>query len=226
MKKIHFKFLTILFAIAVVFSGCKKDFELSKATFWPDIKINGDAYVVVPVGTTYADAAATVTVNGAPIDYTTESDVDAETTGAYTVVYSAINEDGISASQTRTVIVVDPAAADDDLSGSYQRNTNTPVSVWSKDPDRPYAYIANNPGGVGANPPFNVTFSAFNVEPGIVVVPLQSVGALAPFYCTSGGVGGDPKIPFVVGASVGSVAYSWYVNGSNFGPAARTFKKI
>lgn len=225
MKTNKIKFLIFFIAALSVFtSGCQGDFVDSKPTFWPDIQINGDETVIVEFGDTYTDAGATVTVNGSPIPYETESDVDDTELGAYTVVYSAINEDGIEASKTRTVIVADVAANADDLSGTYQRSSNTPVTVWTKVAD--FTYIANNPGGVGNNPPFNVEFVVYSVAPGIVVVPLQQQGGLAPFYATTGSVGGSTLIPFNTAAAVGEVAYEWYLNGPNFGPAIRTFKKL
>jgi hypothetical protein len=224
MKTSKIKFLIFFVAALSVLTGCQQDFVNSKATFWPDIKINGDEIVIVTFGDTYTDAGATVTVNGAPVPYETVSDVDDSELGAYTVVYSAANEDGITASATRTVIVADPSALANDLTGTYQRSSNTPVSVWTKVAD--YTYVANNPGGVNNNPPFNVEFTIYNVADGVVVVPLQQVGGLAPFYGTSGSVGGSPLIPFNTAAAVGDVAYSWYLNGPNFGPSVRTFKKL
>lgn len=226
MKNIRINSIFAVLALTLLFSGCAKDKnEPSKPTFWPVIEILGDEFVVVKNGETYTDAGATAKVNGVDVPFTTVSDVDDTEYGAYTVTYSAQNEDGVSASQTRTVIVVDTTAADDDLSGSYQRDAGLPMSVWSKDAVRPFTYNSNNPGGVGSNPPFDVPFVAYNVAPGIFVMPLQQAGALSPFYATSGSVGGDPQIPFNVNANVGDVAYSYYMNGPNFGAAARTFVK-
>lgn len=227
MKIKSLNILAVFLILSSILSvSCEKDENVkSKPTFWPNIVVNGDEFVIVPVGTTYEDASATVTVNGAPIAFETVSDVDDSEVGAYTVTYSAENEDGVAASATRTVIVVDEAALDDDLTGTYQRGTGTPASVWAKDPDKLYTYNSNNPGGVPANPPFNVPFTIYNVAPGIVVVPLQQSGALAPFFATSGSVGGSPLIPFNVNAAVGQTAYAWYMNGPNFGAVLRTFVK-
>ena len=226
MKTINMsKSLLVLIVTVIAFSGCKKDLQFSKATYWPLIKVIGPDYVVVPVGTGYTDSSADVSVNSKPISFTTTSTVDTATTGVYTVVYSAVNEDGISASQTRTVVVVNTAAAADDLTGTYQRtNGANPKTNWAKDPDRPYAYLANNPGGVNNDPAFDATFSVYNVEPGVVVVPLQTVGSLAPFFC-SASLGGSTKISFNVSAAVGDVAYAWVLNGANFGTVLRTFIK-
>lgn len=231
MKTHKIKFLTLFIAAMSFFAtGCQEEFVDSKPTFWPDIQINGDEYVVVEVGDTYTDAGATVTVNGSPIPYESESDVDVNEIGAYTVTYTAVNEDGIAASKVRTVVVVEPDAADDDLTGSYTRVGQIGVVCnWAKHPTRAYCYIANNPGGV---PPSNASYAAFNVQyfvynvaPGIIVVPLQQVGALAPFFC-SASLGGSLQIAFNVSAAPGDVAYAWVVNGANFGTGLRTFRKL
>ena len=230
MKINSLKFLISFLTVVLLSSGCdKEDKVASKVTFWPNIEINGDEFVVVELGDAYEDASATVTVNGAEIPFETESDVDDSEVGAYTVSYTAVNEDGISASKVRTVIVVDPAAADDDLTGSFTRVGQAGTVInWAKHPTKPFTYIANNVGGV---PPsnasyavFNAQFLAYNVAPGIVVVPLQQVGGLAPFYCTDGG--GSLQIPFNVAALPGETGYIWAVIGANFGTAPRTFRKL
>jgi Domain of unknown function (DUF5011) len=231
MKINNLKFLMSFLTVILLSSGCDKEEKVaSKITFWPNIVINGSDFVVVKVGDTYTDQSATVTVNNAPIPFETESDVDASEVGAYTVTYSAINEDGISASKVRTVIVVDPAAAADDLTGSFTRVGQAGTVInWAKHPTKPYTYIVNNVGGV---PPsnasyavFNVQFLAYNVAPGIVVVPLQQVGGLAPFFC-SATLGGSLQIPFNVAALPGETGYVWVVNGANFGTGLRTFRKL
>lgn len=226
MKIKSLNILAVFLILSSILSvSCEKDENVkSKPTFWPNIIVNGDEFVIVPVGTTYEDASATVTVNGAPIPFETESDVDDSEVGAYTVTYTAENEDGISASATRTVIVVDEDALDDDLTGTYQRSTNVPRSVWAKDPDKLYTYTSNNPGGVNNNPPFNIPFTIYNVAPGIVCVPTQSFGSIAPFYCTTS-AGGSKNIPFNTSAAVGQTAYAWFLNGPNFSAVVRTFVK-
>lgn len=228
MKKNLKLIITAIFAILFTATSCKKSEVVSKATFWPSIVINDGDLTVVPVGTTYNDAGATVTVNGADIPFETESDVDATEVGAYTVTYTAVNEDGISASQTRTVIVVDADALHDDLTGSYTRS-GVPGTVinWAKDGD--YTYIANNIGGVTPSntsyAAFNVNFIAYNVAPGIVVVPRQDLGAIG-ICSVAASLGGPQQVAFNVGATSGQVAYAWVALGPNFGTGLRTFKKI
>jgi hypothetical protein len=232
MKKIHFKILTILFAISVVLSGCKKDFELSKATFWPDIKINGDVFKIIYINDTYTDENATVTVNGSPIDFTTDNTVDPTVPGYYTVTYTASNEDGISASQSREVLVVDTVGGlrEANLSGSFTRNGVAGTVInWEKDENKPFTYIANNIGGVSPTnrdyTKFNVDFVVYNVAPGIVVVPEQNLGAIG--VCSAlESLGGSKQIPFNTTASSGDVVYAWVAIGPNFGTGLRTFIKL
>ena len=175
MKINSLKFLISFLAVILLSSGCdKEDKVASKVTFWPNIEINGDEFVVVELGDAYEDASATVTVNGAGIPFETVSDVDDSEVGAYTVSYTAVNEDGISASKVRTVIVVDPAAADDDLTGSFTRVGQAGTVInWAKHPTKPFTYIANNVGGV---PPSNASYAVFNAQfLAYNVAPVQTV---------------------------------------------------
>jgi hypothetical protein len=230
MKNKYFKLTTLILLAFTALIGCKKDFEASKPTYWPVIEINGPSFVAVPFGDTYTDAGATVTVNGATIDYTTDNQVDDSQLGVYTVEYSAVNEDGIAATATRTVAVVDTSVADDDISASYTRVGQAGTVInWVKHPTQPYTYICNNVGGV---PPSNANYAAFNVQylayyvgPGQFCVPLQSVGSLAPFYCTAS-LGGSTVININPYVAAGSTAYAYVVNGANFGTGLRTFKKL
>ncbi len=229
MKTKYFKQTALIFFASLLLFGCKKEYVDSKPTFWPVIKINGDEVTVINQGDTYTEQGATVTENGAPIDYLTEGTVDNTEYGAYLVSYSAVNVDGIAATKTRIVLVVDPAALNDDISGDYYRSTTACVSTWAKAPQSsPYTYTLNNPGGVGAagvpNAAFNVIATAYYVAPGVVVLPLQQAGGLSPFFASTS-IGGSLQIPFNPAAASGSTAYVWAMNGPNFGPSARTFKK-
>lgn len=229
MKMNNIKLLIASLALLVM-AGCTQTSELSKPTFWPVIEINGPEYMVLDLGDSYTEQGATVTENGSPIPYTTTGAVNDAEPGVYYVTYSGTNVDGISASKTRIVVVADPAAAADNLNGSFNRTGQAgQVSTWTKDPSKAYAYVVNNVGGV---PPsnasyvyFNANFYAYNVAPGIVVVPEQQVSILAPFYCTVS-LGGSRLIPFNVNANPGDIGYAWVVNGANFGTVLRTFRKL
>lgn len=227
MRVINIKSIFAVLILTLLVSGCAKNYnEPSKISYWPELEVNGDELVILEQGVdTYTELGATATVKGEAIPYKTEGTVDDSELGIYTVTYSAANEDGVSASKTRTVLVVDPDALNDNLEGTYQRGTFEPMSVWVRDADNPYMYHANNPGGVGGNPPFDVPFIIYNVAPGLVVVPLQESPPLAPFSAQADFPGGENLIPFNTAAAVGEVAYAWYMNGPNFGPAVRTFVK-
>ena len=111
-NNIKSRFLILVATTTMILTGCKKDLQPSKVTFWPVIELKGTPTVVITVGDTYTDAGAVVTVNGTPIDFETVSTVDNTTEGVYSVSYSAVNEDGISASQERVVVVVPADAID------------------------------------------------------------------------------------------------------------------
>ena len=138
MKNNIFKiiFIFIVVSTTVFTMSCKKDLQESKPTFWPDIKINGSDFVVLNLGDPYTDLGATVTVNGSAIAYDAVSDVDSSILGAYTVVYSAENTDGISASKTRTVIVVD-------TTGGLNSDNLSDEKLLSKEKDKqkPQEYL-------------------------------------------------------------------------------------
>lgn len=225
MKTFKNIFLASLFIICILFTSCdKNDNELSKATYLPEINLVGDEMIFIELGDSYTEQGAVATIEGESVEYNTISDVDDTESGIYTITYSVKNEDGFAVSTSRTVIVYNIDVLNEDLSGTYQRDGNTPASVWVRDVDQPYKYLVNNPGGVGANPPFDVSFYVYSVDVGTVVVPLQQSGQLAPFYCTT--PDGNKKIPFNTSAAVGEVAYAWLVNGANFSATTRTFKKV
>lgn len=223
----NFKSLSMLLVtVGAAFTiSCNKDKEtegIGRITYYPIVEILGDRTIVADAGEgAFEDPGVKITLNEVEVDPTIDGEVDLSTPGIYTITYSAENEDGFSASDTRTVVVVDPAARLDDLTGSYARGAA--VSNWAKVQD--CVYTANNPGGVAANPPFDVKFSVYNIEPGIVQVPLQQSGALSPFYAVASLATGEPSIPFKVSALPGEVAYTWFMVGPNFGAAARIFVK-
>lgn len=140
MKTTNIRLLFL--ALLVVFStiSCKKDFEPSRITFLPDIKIIGAENFVIVSGDDFTDPGATATVNGTPIDYTVSGEVDNNTPGLYILSYEAVNSDGFKASATRNVFVlpeaVTPGAAD--LSGNYKRSTNGRDSKVTKVADGVY----------------------------------------------------------------------------------------
>lgn len=97
-----------LTCIAVLFlSSCDVETtgDVSRVTIFPELTINGDATMLSEVGEAFADPGANATISGSPIEFQTTSDLDTNTPGFYTVVYSVENSDGFEASAQRTVIV-------------------------------------------------------------------------------------------------------------------------
>ena len=73
----------------------------------PVISITGSNPTVIIQGTAYVDAGATATdnVDGTVLAYTISNNVNVNVPGTYSVVYSAADSSGNSATATRTVIV-------------------------------------------------------------------------------------------------------------------------
>ena len=100
----------------------KDELTDSRLTYYVKLDMQGDAFVQVPIGSTYTDAGCTATMNGEDATsriITTGLDaIDTNTAGLYTVTYSAVNNDGFPASVTRTVAVCDPTITTD-ISGTW-----------------------------------------------------------------------------------------------------------
>ena len=132
--------------------------------------------------------------------------------GVYTVVYSAVNDDGFTASARRTVVVysTDATAAANDLSGNYARTTNASVAVWTK--IAPGVYTVFNPGGA---PGTNLTVVAINPTGFTIDIPQQqsSDGSV-----TSSS--GESYTPTPAPAK-----YTMVIVNPGYGTAARTFVK-
>lgn len=88
--------------------------EGQKVTYYPVIELQGDNPYIASVGGSYVDPGYTATLNGEDVTgtVTIESDVDMNEMGLYTVTYTAVNEDGFSASESRQVIVANPGHID------------------------------------------------------------------------------------------------------------------
>jgi Domain of unknown function (DUF5011) len=154
--KIKFSsFIVVLIAMGI-FSCNKYDFNYpegkvgtSTLVSFPVIALNGDEFEAVNQGGTYTDEGATASVAGATVDYTTNMTIDPNSPGVYTIVYTAANPQGFTASTYRTVAVIPTSAIDDpvvsaaDYSGTYYRN-GVPV-VWTK--IGVGTYTVDNPGG-------------------------------------------------------------------------------
>lgn len=121
MKKLIY---SLLLVVAAMFTSCHEvtTEDTSFITYYVTFDLDGGSTYLHPVGSEFVDPGFTamegsedVTAN-VSVDY---SAVDGYTMGLYTLIYSAVNADGFSASTTRTVIVYDENYAGPDLAGSY-----------------------------------------------------------------------------------------------------------
>ena len=124
MKKI-FLYSLMLGMSVVSLTSCtddKDDLTDSRLTYYVNLEMQGDAFVTVPIGTSYSDDGCTATMNGE--DATSRivtsglDEIDINKAGLYKVTYSAVNDDGFPASVSRTVAVCDPTITTD-LSGVW-----------------------------------------------------------------------------------------------------------
>ena len=100
----------------------------SRLTYYVNLEMQGDAFVQVPIGTSYTDAGCKATMNGQ--DATSRivtsglNAIDVNTAGLYTVTYSAVNDDGFPASVSRTVAVCDPSITTN-IAGTWTTQSGT-----------------------------------------------------------------------------------------------------
>ena len=97
-------------SFALTSCGDKDSEGKSRFTYYPVLELDGDEYMVVDKGSTFQDPGFSATLNGEDVSsqVTVNSNVNTGKSGIYTVVYSIVNSDGISASAKRTVVVLDP----------------------------------------------------------------------------------------------------------------------
>lgn len=112
---------------AFTFASCSDDDSEGKSriTYYPTIELLGDASMQVDKGTAYVEPGYTSTLNGEDVSdkVTVTGTVDTSKSGVYTLTYTTTkNDDGFTASATRTVIVLDPNSA---VEGFY---LNSPTS--------------------------------------------------------------------------------------------------
>ncbi len=103
----------LLCAGAFVMSSCDKDTEgMTWITYYPSIEILGDDPAVINLGETYVDQGCTAEMNGEDVSdrISVDSEVNSNEVGSYSINYIVYNDDGFSASASRTVYVVNPTS--------------------------------------------------------------------------------------------------------------------
>ncbi len=114
MKKIVYLLVVVG---TFLLTSCSQDSEgVSKVTTYCTFDMNGDQVTYHVVGTPFTDPGCTAYEGDEEVDVTTKSNVDANKSGLYSIVYSAVNSDGFSASAVREVIVYYP---NDDIMGNW-----------------------------------------------------------------------------------------------------------
>ena len=109
MKK-NILLIAALALLTLGFTSCeKKSAGLTSITYYADIQLEGDSYMVVAKGSTFVDPGFSATMAGKDVTDQVEvvSDVDTSASGIYTITYSIVNADGFPSSATRTVVVLD-----------------------------------------------------------------------------------------------------------------------
>ncbi|MBR5988888.1 MAG: DUF5012 domain-containing protein [Prevotella sp.] len=133
MKKI-FLYGLLFFTASLGLVSCDDSDQHTdtRVTNYISLKVNGDAVVYVDANTTYTDAGCTAELAGedASDKVVVDNPVNTSKIGPYTVVYSATNSDGFSASATRTVYVGKPltGAVSD---GSFRKTAAGAIVNWS-----------------------------------------------------------------------------------------------
>ena len=95
-------------ALTLVAVSCEKTTEgLTGITYYPVITLNGD-YGVVYLGGTYEDPGCVAIMNGEDISsqVVVNNNINPNKVGEYSVTYTAVNEQGFSATVARPVYVV------------------------------------------------------------------------------------------------------------------------
>ena len=149
MKKIYLLGLLMLGMLTLASCNDGKD-ELtdSRLTYYAELTMEGDEFMIVPVGTEFVDPGCKAQIydkaSGEIKDITSQvvvsgaDEVDPNTMGFYYVTYSAPGSDGYMSSVTRTVCVCDPTVTLD-MAGTYETDMNASLYGAAKNPFAAYA---------------------------------------------------------------------------------------
>jgi hypothetical protein len=125
MKRIiFFTFITLL---VTAFTACEKEVtteDVSTLTYYVELQLEGKEEIVIPLGTDFTDPGFTAIEQGTEVNdkVNVSGSVDTESVGFYPITYTVKSEDGWPTIKTRNVIVYDPEASAEDLSGVYAGN--------------------------------------------------------------------------------------------------------
>ena len=167
MKKIYL-FGLLLAGVLLGMTSCndgKDELTDSRLTYYADLKMQGDEFMLVPVGSFFVDPGCTATLAGEDISneitVVGADDVDTQTLGFYEITYTAYGSDGYPASVTRTVCVYDPTV-EINISGTYNVDMNSSIYQGARTFAERAAFYGNTTQCTG------ITFE--EVVPGIYYV--------------------------------------------------------
>ena len=209
-----------MFAVSA-FAACNKDDNfnypegtvgISKIIYFPAVTINGDRLIILKEGDTYTEPGVVATLNGQPADVVTTGAVNTAVPGVYDLTYTASNDQGYTASDWRTVVVIGNDVSGNDFSGTYKKVLPTVgvTSTWTKTADG--VYTVENPGGSAG---IGLTVIAVNYTGNEIKIPHQ----ISPDFgeVSSQDESYDP--------SATPVTYSWAFIAGGYGNYVRTFEK-
>lgn len=207
----------------LIFISCnKKDFNYPAGTvghssivYFPAVSIKGDRLIIIQQGGTYTDPGVTATLNGKDVTATPSTTVDPNTPGIYNITYTATNQQGYSASDWRTVVVIGNDVTANDFSGTYLRTATGVTNTWTKTGTG--QYIVDNPGGAGVGVGYKVV--VVNYEGNKIAIPKQL--AADP----SGVIGVVSSANETYNATANPVTYSWVFLAGGYGTQLRNFVK-
>ena len=124
MKKIYL-FGLLMAGVLLGLTSCNDDNDEltdSRLTYYADLQLQGDEFMLVPIGSNFVDPGCVGTLAGEDITdkivIEGADEVDPNSPGFYYITYSAVGSDGYPASVERTVCVYDPSV-ETDISGEY-----------------------------------------------------------------------------------------------------------
>ncbi len=106
-------------------TSCEKETEgMTRITYYPELTLEGDATLYLDKGTEYVEPGYTAILNGEDVTDQVEvtTDLDMNTSGLYSVVYSIVNADGFTTTTSRSVYVYD---MEDAVEGIYDVDPNS-----------------------------------------------------------------------------------------------------
>lgn len=123
MKKVIYS--AVLAMAALIMASCEKESEgLTRTTYYPILTLEGDQTIILDKGGSFVEPGYSANLNGEDVTdkVSVVSNIDASTSGIYSVTYSIKNEDGFASNATRKIIVLD---SNDPIEGIYNASAES-----------------------------------------------------------------------------------------------------